>query len=52
MIKRKTQIHIRDFPPELHGLLVDLADELDAAEIDPDSTLSAPASALIAGLKD
>ena len=37
--------------PELHGLLVDLADELDAAEIDTDSTLAAPAAALVAGMK-
>ena len=38
--------------PELHGLLVELAEELESAYIDPESTLAAPAAALIACLKD
>ena len=42
---------IKDDHPGLHRLLTELAGELDAAEIDTDSTLSAPAAALVAGMK-
>lgn len=33
--------------PELHALLSRLADELEASEIDPDSTLAGPAEELV-----
>ena len=38
--------------PALYAVLRNLADELAAAEIDPDSTLAAPASALVAACGD
>lgn len=33
--------------PELHALLSRLADELEASEIDPESTLAGPAEELV-----
>lgn len=38
---------IENTHPELHALLARLADELEASEIDPDSTLAGPAEELI-----
>ena len=42
---------IEDTHPELHALLARLADELEASEIDPDSTLAGPAEELIAAFQ-
>lgn len=36
--------------PDLHGLLVDIADELEDSFIDTESTFAAPASVLINAL--
>lgn len=42
---------IEDTHPELHALLLRLADELGDSEIDPDSTLAGPAEELIAAFE-
>ena len=37
--------------PVLYGVLVELAEELEASYIDPDSTIAGPANALVEAVK-